>query len=300
MTYGNQQTPHPSDNSKLQKKGDGMQRQGLVCCIIGSGNLATHLSVALHDAGFAIAQIYSPTASHAQRLADRVGAEAVSKAADIMPDADVYVISVKDDAIASVLSSLPAVRRDSVIVHTAGSVHIDILRGHAAHYAVLYPMQTFSLSRDVDFSEIPCFIEASDDYALNAVRGMAESVSRRVVELDSARRRKLHLAAVFASNMTNHCYRLAERILAEDGLDFSLLLPLIGETARKVTEMSPRDAQTGPMVRNDHTVMEAQLSLLHDERMQAIYRLMAESVYADKLNEKPFGNENPSEMKNEK
>ena len=102
-----------------------------------------------------------------------------------------------------------------------------------------------------------------------------------MVEADSNRRKKLHLAAVLACNLTNHCYRLAERVLEEEAVDFRLFLPLIEETARKVSFLSPREAQTGPMVRYDTGVMEMQLRMLPDERTRQIYRLMAESIHED-------------------
>ena len=168
-----------------------------------------------------------------------------------------------------------------MMIHTAGSVPMSIFQGKARHYGVLYPMQTFSKNREVDFRPIPCFIEASDAQTLDTIQQLAEGISERVVEASSERRRKLHLAAVLACNLTNHCYRLAERVLEEEQTDFQLFLPLIMETARKVTQLSPREAQTGPMVRYDTQVMERQMQLLSDERTRQIYRLMAESIHED-------------------
>ena len=142
-------------------------------------------------------------------------------------------------------------------------------------------MQTFSKHRQVNFRSIPCFLEASDEQTMCKIRSLAESISDKVVLADSEKRRKLHLAAVFACNLTNHCYRLAERVLQEEQIDWKLFLPLIEETAHKVTEMSPKDAQTGPMVRYDIGVMNRQLELIPDERTRQIYRLMAESIHKD-------------------
>ena len=142
-------------------------------------------------------------------------------------------------------------------------------------------MQTFSKDRSVNFREIPCFIEASDNATLGIIKDMASKISDNVVECSSDKRKKLHLAAVFACNMTNHCYRLAEKVLEEEGIDFSLYQPLIQETANKVRELSPRKAQTGPMVRYDKTIMEAQIALINDERTRQIYRLMADSIHED-------------------
>lgn len=153
-----------------------------------------------------------------------------------------------------------------------------------ANYGVLYPMQTFSKGRSVNFREIPCFIEASEKETLEVIRELASRVSDNVVEASSEKRKKLHLAAVFSCNLVNHCYRLAERVLEEEGIDFSLYLPLIQETANKVKDLSPRKAQTGPMVRYDKTIMDAQIALINNERTRQIYRLMADSIHEDAVN----------------
>lgn len=247
--------------------------------IIGSGNLATQLSLALKAAGENILQVYSRTEEHAQILAANIGCGFTSKVDDIRRDADLYIVSIKDDAINSMVAALGNV---PAILHTAGSVPIDVFKGHASHYGVLYPMQTFSKNLKVDFRDIPCFIEGSDKETLAVIRQLAESISDHVVECDSEKRKKMHLAAVLACNLTNHCYRLAERVVESEQIDFRLFLPLIAETARKVTMMSPREAQTGPMVRYDKSIMDMQLQMLPDRRTQEIYRLMAESIHDDK------------------
>lgn len=248
---------------------------------IGSGNLATQLSLALKDAGKDIVQIYSRTENHARELAEKLDCKHTTDIYEIDKNADVYVFSVKDDALSSLVSSICKNRPDGLFLHTAGSVPMDIFKGHASRYGVLYPMQTFSKSRRVNFQIIPCFIEGSSEEALTTIRALAESISSHVVDCDSEKRKKLHLAAVLACNLTNHCYRLAERVLQEEQIDFDLFLPLIDETAKKVSEMSPRDAQTGPMVRYDVEVMNRQIALLPDERTRQIYRLMAESIHDD-------------------
>ena len=251
--------------------------------IIGSGNLATHLAVALKAAGHTIMQVLSRTEEHANELAERIGCQYTTHFDDIICNADFYIISVKDDAVAGVAQSV-ARHIDSergIMLHTAGSVSLDVLRQTNIRCGVLYPMQTFSKGRSVDFHGIPVFIEGSDDAALENIRTLASGISRSVVEADSSRRAKIHLAAVLASNLANHCYRLAERVMQQEGLDFQLLLPLIEETARKVSTMSPREAQTGPMIRYDTGVMQRQESMIDNDLTRQIYRLMAQSIHQD-------------------
>ena len=249
--------------------------------MIGSGNLATQLSLALQDAGREIVQVYSRTEAHAQELAEQLGCDCTTAIEAIRKDADVYVFSVKDDALSGLITAVCSARPEALFLHTAGSVAMDVFKGYASRYGVLYPMQTFSKHRRVSFREIPCFVEASGEAELAVVRELAEGVSEHVVDCDSEKRKKMHLAAVLACNLTNHCYRLAERVLEREQIDFGLFLPLIEETARKVKTMSPKDAQTGPMVRYDQSVMAMQMAMLPDERTREIYRLMAESIHED-------------------
>ena len=269
---------------------------------LGSGNLATHLSLALKAAGEEIIQIFSRTQEHAQALADKLHCASCVSISDIRTDADVYIFSVKDDALPSLISQLsqhlnsPSGARGAthhpLFLHTAGSVPLSVFPSNTPtpntyhptpKHGVLYPMQTFSKDKSVNFREIPCFIEASDNNTLEVIKGIASKVSDHVLEMSSEKRKKLHLAAVFACNMVNHCYRLAEKVLEEEGIDFSLYLPLIQETANKVKELSPRKAQTGPMVRYDKKIMDAQIALINDERTRQIYRLMADSIHEDSV-----------------
>jgi predicted short-subunit dehydrogenase-like oxidoreductase (DUF2520 family) len=252
--------------------------------IIGSGNLATQLSLALREAHQDIVQIFSRTEAHAKALAEKIGCAYTASLDDIRTDADIYILAVKDDALAALAATVCASRPNALFLHTAGSMPMAVFKDHASQYGVLYPMQTFSKNRPVNFREIPCFIEASSPQALDTIRSLAASISDQVVDCDSEKRKKMHLAAVLACNLTNHCYRLAERVLEAEQIDFRLFLPLIEETARKVRTLSPKDAQTGPMVRYDQNVMNMQMAMLPDARTREIYRLMAESIHEDIVN----------------
>ena len=205
----------------------------------------------------------------------------------IPAETDVCILAVKDDAIGSVARRIaeecPAYISRMIMVHTAGSVHMDILQGSAARYGVVYPMQTFTQARPVSFADIPCFVEASDSDTLCTLMALARSISGNVSELSSDRRRYLHLAAVFACNFVNHCYDLAATLLEPAGLPFSTLLPLIDETARKVHTLHPHEAQTGPAVRYDSGVMARHEQLLRQVGGPAdVYALMSKSIH-DKL-----------------
>lgn len=246
----------------------------------GAGRVATHLSTALARAGHDITQVYSRTAASAQRLADKLGAQPLTDPDQLTREADAIIVSVSDNALPTLLPRLCSGRTQSVIIHTAGSMPLGLFDGLTERGAVLYPMQTFSHDRPVDMAEVPVFIEATNAETLATVQALAGSISSHVSELSSDDRRHLHLAAVWACNFVNHCYDVASMVLEHHGLDFSVMLPLIDETARKVHQLSPREAQTGPAVRLDRNVIDAQAQLMADiPTLQALYRQLSLSIH---------------------
>ena len=247
--------------------------------LIGAGNLATHLGKALHAAGHDMVQVFSRTMQSAETLASLLDAEPLTDMAQVRDDADVYIFSVKDSALEQLISQLCGGEK-KVFLHTAGSMPMSVFRGKALHYGVLYPMQTFSKQREVDFSIIPCFIEANDEFALKQIEGLAGQISHRVYQLSCEDRKYLHLSAVFACNFANHCYAASQKLLQQHGIPFDVMLPLIDETAAKVHGMTPKEAQTGPAVRYDENVIGKQIQLLENQPyFQKIYDCMSKSIH---------------------
>lgn len=247
--------------------------------LIGAGNLATHLGKALHAVGHDMVQVFSRTMQSAETLASLLDAEPLTDMAQVRDDADVYIFSVKDSALEQLISQLCGGEK-KVFLHTAGSMPMSVFREKALHYGVLYPMQTFSKQREVDFSIIPCFIEANDEFALKQIEGLAGQISHRVFQLSSEDRKYLHLSAVFACNFANHCYAASQELLQQHGIPFDVMLPLIDETAAKVHGMTPKEAQTGPAVRYDENVIGKQMQLLEKyPYFQKIYDCMSKSIH---------------------
>lgn len=243
---------------------------------VGAGNLATSLAPALNRAGHRVVQVFSHTMPSASALASRLEAEPVNDFCRILPDADVYVYALRDDVYASV-PAFPC-RAEAVHLHTSGSVPCSDLACRA-HRGVLYPFQTFSRQTPVtDFSSIPFLIEGEDALSLSVARALALSVGGRVFDSTPESRMRLHLAGVLANNFTNCMYALAEEQLRKADLPFSLLLPLIDETARKVHRLSPREAQTGPASRGDIAVMQRHLNLLDDDSLRRLYLLVSDLI----------------------
>ncbi len=248
--------------------------------LIGAGRLDTNLGRELCQAGHDIQAVYSRTMDSAKALATTVGAKATDDITSLPYDADVYIIAVKDAVLGDVIAQATEGRENQVFMHTAGSMPLDIFKGKTAHYGVFYPMQTFSKERAVDFTEIPVFLEASDDETLRMMHALADTITHETYELSTENRKFLHLAAVFACNFANHCYALSAEVLENHGIPFKVMLPLIDETARKVHELHPKDAQTGPAVRYDENVINAQERLLSaSPDIQEIYRNLTENIH---------------------
>ena len=247
---------------------------------VGAGNLATHLAPVLCRAGHKAVQVFSRTQASASKLAGLLGTQSTTVLEEVCCDADAYVISVKDDALPELVARLCGKCGDALFIHTAGSVPMDVFKGHAKRYGVIYPMQSFSKNRPLDLSHVPFYIEANSDAALGVVRTLAESVSDRVRVLSSADRRYLHLAAVFACNFVNCCYNLASDTVEAVGIPFSDFLPLIDETAAKVHVLTPHEAQTGPAVRYDQTVIGRQVALLdgHPD-VRRVYEALTDTIH---------------------
>lgn len=244
--------------------------------MIGAGNVATHMTQALSDAGHTILQVWSRTPAHAAALAERVGAAPVTRLSDIFPHAGLYLFSVKDDALSEVIDRMPAT--DGVWAHTAGSLPMEIFSSRKANHGVLYPLQTFSRQRGLSFGGIPLFIEGSNPETIAVLEEVASTLSGSVYRMPDEKRKKLHLAAVFACNFVNHLYALSAELIRQEDIPFEVLLPLITETAAKVKEMAPMEAQTGPAVRNDKTVMRQQMEWIDDLHIRELYRLLSESI----------------------
>lgn len=248
---------------------------------IGAGNLATNLAKALYRKGFRIVQIYSRTEASAQSLAQAVEAESTTSLSAVTKEAQLYIVSLKDTALVQLLPEIVGDRdKKTLWVHTAGSIPMEIWKGRVERYGVLYPMQTFSKLREVSFQEIPIFVESHSAEDAQWLKEIASTLSERVYEATSEQRKSLHLAAVFTCNFTNHMYALATELLKKYQLPFEVMLPLIDETARKVHELEPRAAQTGPAIRYDENVMTGHLHMLADEpEVQELYRKISESIH---------------------
>jgi predicted short-subunit dehydrogenase-like oxidoreductase (DUF2520 family) len=241
--------------------------------LLGAGNVATHLFKAFQTSkNVSVKQWFN---RHIKPIETYKNDVEITDDLSQLVKADVYILAVSDDAIAELSSQLPFENR--FVVHTSGSVSAyDIDKKNRR--GVFYPLQTFSKSATVDFSEVPICLETlvKTDYKL--LKSLAVSISKHTKRVNSDQRASLHLAAVFVNNFTNQLYRIAHEITDSQGAEFDMLKPLILETAKKVQDMSPYKAQTGPAKRNDKKTIKKHLKALDNEQHKAVYKLLTESI----------------------
>lgn len=240
-----------------------MEQSPQKIAIVGAGKVGTYLAHSFKKAGLGVWQVHSRTHGPAAGLARKTGAEHIGSVSGIDQDTGLLIISVSDDQVPKIAGLLP--RISGIVVHTSGTVSMDVFKGKADRYGVFYPLQTFGDEIPPEPEKIPLCIEASDRVSLVILKQTAQLLSENVYELDSRQRRTAHLAAVFACNFTNRLYSISEEILSRSGLPFDLVRPLIEETARKATISPPQEVQTGPAARGDAETMRAHLEMLRDD-----------------------------------
>ena len=248
--------------------------------IIGSGNVAVALAEAISKSEHEMVQIIARNKLRGEVIAFTCDCE-YSPIESVYKPADIFIVALSDSAIGSVTRK--ADFGDAIVVHTAGSLPQDAMKGKIRHRGVLYPLQTFTSGITVDFKEIPILVEASDELSLTAIESLAKSLSDRVLKIDPDKRATVHLAAVFVCNFTNHLYVVAEQLLNQKGLPFELMKPLIGQTTRNVlaSDGSPKDLQTGPAVRGDFITKGRHTEMLKENNpiFNNIYTYLSNDIW---------------------
>lgn len=247
--------------------------------IIGSGNVAQHLSKAVRRSpDLQLVEICARNRTVGEKLS-RVCECRFTDLVSEMQEADLYVLAVSDDAVAKLSGEIKVT--GAVVAHVAGSVDMADLSPKITNRAVLYPLMTFTAGCEVEFSQVPLLIEGSNIVSLSCVRAVATALSSNVLEVDSARRSKMHLAAVFACNFANHMYVIGEKLLLQAGVTFDTLKPLIAQASKKALESnSPREIQTGPAIRNDFKTKAKHCEMLAQQpEIQTLYINLSNSIW---------------------
>jgi predicted short-subunit dehydrogenase-like oxidoreductase (DUF2520 family) len=241
--------------------------------IIGSGNVAQHLIKVMQiAANINLVQVF---ARNKESVLHLIAEDKITSDYNAIKEADVYIISVSDNAIAEVAKNLPFQNR--LVVHTSGTSELYVLDAKNRK-GVFYPLQTFSKSKEIDFSSIPICLEAENEEDFKTLQSLSQNISEKVFAISSEQRKSLHVAAVFVCNFVNHMYTIGNQICEEHNVPFEVLQPLIMETAQKISTLKPEDAQTGPALRNDTKTINKHLEFLQNSDYQELYKLLTQSI----------------------
>lgn len=245
--------------------------------IVGAGNVASHLAGALSEAGNEIVQVISRSQKSAEDLGARFNALVNTDLSELNQEIDLLILTVPDHVIPEIVKSLGDFK--GIVVHTSGAVSIEVFKPLKCQSGIIYPLQTFTKGRELDFRTIPIFIEASDERVLFQLKEIFQKISDSVFELDSDNRAQLHLAAVFVNNFTNYMITAANDILHSSGIQKEVMISLIKETFEKSIEMGPDNSQTGPAIRDDITTIKKHLKLLSfSPEHSRVYQCLTEAI----------------------
>ena len=231
--------------------------------IVGSGNVATHLALALHAAGCTIRQVFSRSLEHAQMLARRVDAQPVNQWQRLDEDADVYLMAVSDDALYDLALDLRL--PDALVVHTSGTTPLSVLKPVSRRHGVMWSPQTFVRDIAMDYRRLPLCIEGNNQAVTDEIEQLARLISPCIYHLDYPQRQRAHLAAVWVSNFVNALNATAQDLMRQEGLDFAMLRPLAEQTLCKWDYGNLWLQQTGPAIRRDEKTLNAQRRQLLDQ-----------------------------------
>ncbi len=252
--------------------------------IIGSGNVATQLGLALKKNGWTIECVYNHKISGAKNLANKLNAQAISKLKDL-PKSDILIICVKDDVLTKLVNQLSLLEifanriKSPIVVHTSGTVPIEILSQLSINFGWLYPLQSIKKNEALDFRKVPIGIDGSTNKALATINQMGRSISKHTFRIKTHQRSKLHLAAVFTNNFTNHLLAIAQSIAKENNIDFKILVPLLAHTFEVASKQHSANHQTGPAIRGDKNTIKVHMDLLkHSPYWRAIYKAITQSI----------------------
>ena len=240
--------------------------------ILGSGNVAYHLAKMFKEKNIPISQIFGRNEKDLQEISEQFE---IPFSTTELADAELYFIAVNDDAVAAISKNIK--NQNSLVAHTSGSLPKEILEGNYRK-ASFYPLQTFSKSKMLQYSEIPFFVEAENEADSQILENLAFKISEKVMKSDYEKRKYIHLTAVFACNFVNHLFARAKEISDSQQIPFHYFLPLIKETTSKIEKIEPKLAQTGPAIRNDEKILQLHEALITEEEHLKIYQVMNESI----------------------
>jgi predicted short-subunit dehydrogenase-like oxidoreductase (DUF2520 family) len=263
-----------------------------VIAIVGAGNVATTLAVALNQAGYSVDQIISSegvsSLRKARLLARKVEAR-VAAAGKAQIRADIVWFCVPDSAIAPAAQSLAhsAEWRGRIALHSSGALTSDelaILRGRGAFVASLHPLMTFVPKSRPSLAEVPFAIEG-DPAAARAARKIVKNLGGHAFAIREQDKAAYHAWGTFASPLFTALLAATEKVAAIAGVSGKAsrkrMLPILRQTLANYAKFGAASAFSGPIVRGDIDTVKRHLqSLRKDPIARQVYASLAQAALA--------------------
>lgn len=254
---------------------------------LGSGNVATNLAKAFYKKGFIIDYIYSNTSVNATILANQVDAKPINNLKGLTIESDLIIVALKDDIIIDVLKGIESIK--GLIVHTSGSFNSENLKSFSKRYGCIYPFQTFRKEIETRLEEIHFFIEANSIEDLGLIKVVSNLFTKQVVEMDSNKRKSLHIAGVGLNNFTHYLLSITKHYCEENSLNPEYLTNLLLQTVNNSFYVDGAlKMQTGPARRGDVSIIKEHISQLDNSpKYQKIYKTFSQLIL-DEFHENQF------------
>ena len=258
--------------------------------LIGPGNLARVLGLALHAAGYTVDEIVSRDApdsrKRARALARQVGARAATYA-DARLASDIIWLCVSDDAIAPTASAL-ARRADwkgKIALHSSGarsSRELEPLSRRGATIGSLHPMQSFVRASHATLAGVAFAVEG-DPVAVRIGRRIARDLGGSVFTIRPEAKVLYHAIGSFCSPMIISTLATAERIARAAGIPPAaakrIMHPILRQTVANYLAKGPAAAFSGPINRSDINTIRKHLEALRKvPGAREIYLALARSA----------------------
>ena len=259
------------------------RKQKTAISIIGSGRLGTTLGVALLHRGYSIQSLVGRRLQSVRRAArlldDEVQILAAKETQSLKP-ADVFLITVPDDQIASVAEEMSRLEFTATALHTSGALSSDVLKPlkkRRWHTGSIHPL--LSVSNAGDPIEGAFWSVEGDKSAVRSGKSIVRDLGGKSFFIHSEDKPLYHAAAVMVSGNVTALFDVALEMLAECGIKRTtarnILLPLIASTVRNLETKDPDQALTGTFSRGDlETVKRHLAALTRNPDALELYRLL--------------------------
>lgn len=242
--------------------------------IIGTGNVALQFSKLFLKNNFKIDCIYGRSNFSDSQIDKHLFTDKIS---DISKNSDLYLVAVSDDSYIDLLKNISL--KNKFIVHTSGSLDSEKLDSFSKRWGCLYPIQTIKKNQQIEWDNIPFYIEASNNNDLELLTDFCHANNLHYSIQNSNQRNKTHIAAVAANNFIYYLLSTIKEYCDKNKINFKNLKPLLDQSLNNVLNFPAHQLQTGPAIRKDLKLIEKHLEILKSEKdLKEIYQLFSEKI----------------------